>query len=299
MRVTFYDLETTGLDYYEEDIIQVAIAVFDGLKLVKSEVLYFYYPEMRESAPDALDKHGMTKEWLKQYESVFRRNVHRMFVYLSGANVCGHNNIGFDDQFAAMWLERMWCPRVVFKSSIDTMQLAKPLVNKSRISLVKLCEFFALTPEKINEKAKEWFGQTGAAHNAFYDVTATALCYFAEQRMFKQLSEEDKTDPNLDVNDLIDLGFGPTIMTPERNKTYEEDCRFVNIGNGLYIPTCSDKIKYKSEPVSTLPENANVYPVVMEKLSDTVYTGFDGFFKHKLTITPQANEIELEEPEDV
>lgn len=289
MRIVFYDLETTGLDYYKEDIVQAAILIMDGKKFIKSDVLYFYYPEMKDSSTEALEKHGMSKEWLSQYAGVFRNNCHKLFVYLSGSNVCGHNNQNFDDFFSKLWLNRQWAPPLEFKESFDTMQIAKPIVQRQRISLINLCKYFSITPEQINAQAMEWFGSTGAAHNAYYDVTATALCYFAEQEAIQKLASPNTTS-ELTLDDVESLSATATVA-----REFEPSCWWVPITTGWYIPTCSDKETYRSDSQREAPAGAQVYPITLEPTSDkNVYTADDGIFKYTLSITPTENSLYFE-----
>ena len=45
--------------------------------------------------------------------------------------------------------------------------------------LEELVAFYQLTPEYVAEKAEEWFGGGGTAHDARYDTAATYLCVVA------------------------------------------------------------------------------------------------------------------------
>lgn len=190
MRITYYDLETTGLDPVRSDIIQVAYATFDDDKCVRSDVMHFFYDGMSHSAPDALEKHHMSYEYLMQYKDQFTQNRYKLFSYLDGARVAGFNNHWFDDHFLEVWLKRMGAPVIEFKETLDVMKLAAPIVHKPRISLINLCKYFGLTEEDINSKCQEWFGTTGAAHSAYYDVAATRLCHMKEIEAERKAEEE-------------------------------------------------------------------------------------------------------------
>ena len=204
MRITYYDLETTGLDPVRNDIIQVALATFDNDKCVRSEVMHFFYEGMTHSSPEALEKHGMTYEYLSQFKDEFERNCHRTFAFLANGRVCGFNNHMFDDKFISVWLNRNHAPDITFKESIDVMKLALPIVNKQRISLLNLRKHFNITDDDVNAACKEWFGTEGQAHLAHFDVAATRLCHLKEIEIIEEANKKVNAE---DISSLARLCF--------------------------------------------------------------------------------------------
>lgn len=198
MRIIYYDLETTGLDPVRSDIIQAAYAVFDNGKCVRSDIMHFFYENMSRSSPEALEKHGMTYEYLSQYKDEFERNCKRLYSILDHAHVAGFNNKRFDDYFSTIWLRRMYAPELIFSESTDVMLEAAPIVNKPRISLINLCKHFELTEDKINAACSEWFGTTGSAHSAYYDVAATRLCHMKEVEIIEKANRETSMSTSAD-----------------------------------------------------------------------------------------------------
>ena len=297
---TFYDLETTGFSALEgDDVIQAAYATFDGLNPIRSGVLHFYYPEMKDSSAGAVEKHHMPKAYLAQFEGDFKKNKQILWSILSGANVVGFNNIHFDDEFLKYWFNRMGAPTIVFKRSLDVMRMAKPLTAGNRISLVNLCKRFGFTEEMINKQSEEWFGLTGTAHTAYYDVAATAMCYFEEVKRGMVLEESPvtETDPETESADYInDLDDIMNSEAQEVVKTYEEGCRWYYTIDG-YIPTCSDKSIYLGDPVNVLPEGKQAESVMFpERTSDNprTYVLKDGDMTFTLTCTDKENSMDID-----
>ena len=193
MRITYFDVETTGLNPVTNDIIQVAYAIFDDNKCIRSEVMHFFYEGMQESAPEALEKHGMTYSYLSQYKDDFARNLHKLYAVLNKARVAGFNNDYFDNEFVQCFLRRHRAPDLVFKESIDIMKLATPIVHKNRISLINLCKYFEITPDEIKQYSNTIFGLEGKAHAAYYDVAATRLCHLKEIELIEGPAVNNET----------------------------------------------------------------------------------------------------------
>lgn len=174
---TVFDLETTGLSPSEGDIIQFAYATFDDSNIcIKADCLYFYYPGLLWS-DEAYAIHNIPLDFLYQYADKFEENLIKMWTVLSGANVCGHNVRDFDCPFATAFLAKFGLTNLRFGIIQDTMWAFKPM-TKRKVKLMKLGEACGLTPAYISNACTMWFGERGAntsAHNAMYDVAATAL----------------------------------------------------------------------------------------------------------------------------
>ena len=173
-----FDLETTGFSGNSDDVIQFSYIKFDSNNVVYDAGTLFFYYEGMSWSEEAYAVHGISQEFLKQFENVFKENVIKMWTILSGANVVGHNSDSFDCPFAKTWLTRQGCGSLEFGIMNDTMKAFRPVTKTAKISLVKLSSMMGLTPEVIKNAARMWFkedGLTMQAHNANYDTTATAL----------------------------------------------------------------------------------------------------------------------------
>lgn len=174
---TVFDLETTGLSTINDDVIQFAYATFnDNNLLIAADVLYFYYEGMSWSE-EAYNVHQISKSFLKQYEDKFEENIIKMWTVLSGANVIGHNVEKFDCPFATNWLAKFGLTGLRFGVIQDTMKAFKPMFNGHGVKLTKLCDTCMINPEAIRQMSSVWFPEENnlQAHNACYDVTATAM----------------------------------------------------------------------------------------------------------------------------
>ena len=176
-----FDLETTGLDSNCCDIIEFSYIAFDEYtnQPVRSETLYYYYPNMRWSE-EAYAIHQIPLEFLKTQADKFQENVIKMFAILNRGKVCGHNAAKFDCVFATNWLQRMGMPRLKYDRIEDTMTMFKSITKTSRISLAKLRERLGIDEDTVNVLRDVWYhnGEKTddmSAHNAEWDVTATSL----------------------------------------------------------------------------------------------------------------------------
>lgn len=172
-----FDIETTGLSTTSCDIVQFAYILFDNNNMcVKAENLYYYYEGMSWS-DEAEAIHGLSRDFLRQYEDQFRANLLKMYSVLNRSNVVGHNAIKFDCPFVKNWLSRFGLSEFQFGIQQDTMTGFKPITKKNRIKLTVLSDLMGVKPEFVKQFACEWFkgDVANGAHDATYDVTATAL----------------------------------------------------------------------------------------------------------------------------
>lgn len=281
-----FDLETTGLTEMTHDIIQFAYAMFDSNNtFVKAETLYFYYEGMNWSE-EAYQVHKISKEFLREHKDEFRQNLIKMYSVLNRANVVGHNCKRFDCPFVRTWLARMGLPGLEFSLISDSMLFSKPITKRPRIKLVTLSEMMGLTPELISNMASQWFNikNDSHAHNAAYDVTATALITLIaiskklvtpDTTIAELLSQNDNEDDA--ISDL--MSFDTFDLKPDPSMFIVS----VETENGIsYIAVNHDKEKYKTisvteDMVKGYTERNLVFPYTLSEESDNVYSSiFDG-----------------------
>lgn len=211
-----FDLETTGFDRYNCDVIEFSYLAFDDFTnaLVKAETLYFYYPGMSWSE-DAYAVHKISREFLKQHADKFDENLIKMFTVLNLGKVCGHNAREFDCKFAEQWLMRMGMPQLEFTQIEDTMTMFQSITKTSRISLAKLRARMGVEDDVVDTMRDLWYhgGQKTekmSAHNAEWDVTATALILMKGiNNGFCSFKPRDPNEKLPDIN-FDDLDFGGT-----------------------------------------------------------------------------------------
>lgn len=174
------DLETTGFDKMNDDIIQFSYVAFDAqLNFVRAETMYYYYKGMSWSE-DAYKVHKIPLSELEKHADEFKQNLIKMYAILNNNFIIGYNSQHFDGPFAQAWLMRMGIIGLNFSNHMDMMIEFKPVYKKARMSLVNLCNMLGFTPEKIRAQANAWLsdGQDSKelhAHDAYYDTVATAM----------------------------------------------------------------------------------------------------------------------------
>lgn len=178
MLYTIFDLETTGFSGTHNDVCQFTYLTIDHLLRIKHAAnLYLYQPGM-DWQEEAAKVHGLTRQFLSQFEGDYEKNLSHMYTVLQHGNLAGHNAIGFDVPFARDYMLRQGLPQLCPATTYDTMVLWRKHFGK-RMKLGALAEGLGITTSRIEAFAKIAFGSTQEelhAHNACYDVAATALC---------------------------------------------------------------------------------------------------------------------------
>lgn len=251
-----YDLETTGLSTTSDDIVQFSYIRFDNNNMpVQAENLYFYYEGMHWSK-EAEEVHGITLDFVKQHAEKFEENVLKMYSILSLSNVVGFNSDNFDNVFVRNWLARMGMSDTQLGIQKDIMLLARPVVHKPRISLVKLCDKLGITPDIIRSFEKLCYKNEGSqAHNGSYDVSATALValqFMREGYLTWKFGKTDIKPDDVFGNDLANEDF---MNTPE-----DPDGFWIYDGHHYNWMTKANKTYEQKAAVNDKPEGIVLYP---------------------------------------
>lgn len=152
--LTFFDLETTGLDFKTDKIIEINCVKIlpDG---TKKQFYVLLNPET-EIHPEAQKKHGFTLNQLKDKKK-FKDIANELYNFLIDSDLCGFNIKKFDlkmlkEEFLKVGLN--FNPKV---SIIDTYEIFKKFENHTLESAVR----FYLKRKHVD------------AHSAVADVDAT------------------------------------------------------------------------------------------------------------------------------
>ncbi len=140
MRQIVLDTETTGLSAETGDrIIEIGCVELVARKLTGVNKHFYLNPD-RDSHEDALQVHGITREFL-QDKPRFPGVVDELLAYLEGAELIIHN-APFDLGFLDKELELVGRPplRTVIGGVIDTVVMAKEMFPGKRNSLDALCD---------------------------------------------------------------------------------------------------------------------------------------------------------------
>lgn len=147
MRQIVLDTETTGIEAHNGDrVIEIGC-----IELVNREPtgnnLHIYFNPERDSDPGALAVHGLTTEFLSQFNT-FDKHAQEIVDYLQGAELLIHNaafDVGFlNAEFARCKI----APVEKFVAKItDTLALARSKYPGQRNSLDALCDRLRISNE--------------------------------------------------------------------------------------------------------------------------------------------------------
>ncbi len=230
---TVIDTETGGLDVNTADVWQFAWLTFDSHDQPVDRGSLYFFREGMPMDPGASRVNGLTYEYLSQYKQQFFDNLIRMFTVMNNNILVGYNSDRYDIPLIRNFIMRNGGPQFIHRAidSRDAMQFAMPLYNKGTNSnrwkkLTDVSAMFGFTEEYIKEKAAEWFPgiTTRGAHDAVYDVTATALItYYCKERgavllnqtqQQKQQIKPENLDPDVLFN-TEDISNGNTLPVIE------------------------------------------------------------------------------------
>lgn len=182
MRQLIFDIETTGFNRTHDNIVSFAYLEFDKdmTKVLDSGVAYFYKKGMRWSM-EAEAVHGLTREFLSQYEDDYSNNMKLLFKKVTKGNLVGYNNDVFDNSFISAFLNKEMYGPLNNNSSLDIMKLYQPVFGK-RQKLGVLCEALGVNEFILNNLSMKWFNLPFGWHTSNGDVVATAFCYIEAKR---------------------------------------------------------------------------------------------------------------------
>jgi len=148
MKLAFLDTETTGLNPNVHEIIDFAVIVVEGDKILNTYQTKIKPQRLDQADPKALEINGFKEEdWLSA-PSITEVGP-RIAELLQGCTLVGHN-VSFDEAILKQNLQRANVPYSIPYHKIDTVTLAfehlKPLGLK-RVSLDAIREFLGWSKE--------------------------------------------------------------------------------------------------------------------------------------------------------
>lgn len=193
MKCLWLDLETTGLDYKNDLIVELGCIVEENNEILEKLHIYvkyptypdhYYNPENQASqrthlTPAILNEKGVESTKLYPGLTGFLNKYVEKFNPLSKFLLCGFN-VGFDDAFLRnLFLTNndsyygsyfIACKLDVFSAFSELLRLKKlPIFRK--VNLESLCKFFDIEYQ---------------AHTALEDIRATRLLYQKIKELEKQ-----------------------------------------------------------------------------------------------------------------
>ena len=151
VREIVFDTETTGFDYSKGDRL-IEIGAVELVNHVPTGKIYHQYinPE-REVPEEAVNIHGLTYEFLKDYPT-FDKVADEWLDFIGDAKLVAHN-ASFDMNFVNYELKQINKPEMDWNLCIDTLELARSMFPGARNSLDALCKRF-----QIDNSARTYHG---------------------------------------------------------------------------------------------------------------------------------------------
>lgn len=181
-----FDVETTGLNPRKDFIIQLAMIKLDSETLnVKEQKKCYIKPEGEyEISPQAFEKHGITKEFLKSNGVNLKSVAQKIIDFFEDCDVLTYNGNNFDVNFLYSNLKN-----VGFDFKLE-----------GRVFYDAFLMYKRLHPSTLEAVYKYYTGdELEGAHDAFNDVKATIEVFRYMQDM-EGLSMEEMRE--LDENKL-------------------------------------------------------------------------------------------------
>ncbi|THT99241.1 DNA polymerase III subunit epsilon [Lampropedia puyangensis] len=213
MRQIILDTETTGLSVTEGDrVIELGCVELLNRQLTGNN-LHFYFKVDRDSHPDALRVHGITKEFLSD-KPRFEELAQTFIDFVQDAEIIIHNaafDVGFlDNELALVGKGRLQD----YASTItDSLLLAREAFPGKRNSLDALCDRFAI--DKTNR----------TLHGALLDSELLAQVYIHLTRgQNALLSDDEQTESNDEQGNVqrADLSGLKLIVLPASDAELEQ-----------------------------------------------------------------------------
>lgn len=183
MKILWFDVETSGLNAKDNDILTLA-----GIVEIDGETKEEFYLEMQPFnyetvSEEALKVNGLTLEQIKKFstpQESYRKLTSIFGKYINKFNkndkfICGGHNTKFDfdflveffrknnDKYLGSWVEYQ------FSSCIDTLPLVQ-LMRFKKIINIENC--------KLVTASKEFGIDLSQAHNALADIKATRELFY-------------------------------------------------------------------------------------------------------------------------
>ncbi len=179
-KLVFIDLETTGLDIFKHEIVEIGILVVDGrtLKITNRYHARIKPKHLKTADPESLKISGYSeKKWEKARD--IKEVLEEVVTLASDAMVAGWK-VDFDWYMLDKYLKKYNIKHTFDYHLIDVISMAyKYFYRKEKpkeLSLGNVCKILGIP---IHEKHSE-----GLGHNAMDDIIAT-------YEVFKRLMEDE------------------------------------------------------------------------------------------------------------
>lgn len=190
--LVFFDLETTGLDFVNDRVVQIACIKLNPDKTMQEYNTYIN-PDGRQLCAEALEKTGLNDEDLKQYPK-FSDIADIILEFIKGCDLSGYNITKFD--IPMLTEEFLRCDQYFDISEIFIFDSYK---------IIQIME-----SRKLEDVYQRLFNeQMTDAHDAMTDTKATARIFNKQLSLYNLPTDPDELFKKIfpDKNDFVDL-FG-------------------------------------------------------------------------------------------
>ena len=158
--LTFFDIESTGLDKIQDEIIQLYLCKYDGKTFSESNSYYNTNIDT-QSRQEAFDKHGITNDFLVNYPffQEVAKDIYSEY-FNKGTVLCGYRSNRFDIPFIIEKLLQCGIP-----TAVNILQ------NKRIDAYEVYVKAYPNTLDQVFDRLVG--GDMGEAHEAKNDVVAT------------------------------------------------------------------------------------------------------------------------------
>lgn len=216
MLFTYYDTETSGKEK-DCDVLSFSYMLADeNLRVERAETLYFWKEGRTKWTQDAYKMHGLSKEFLRQFEADYETNLRKMYIILSKAELVGWNSgrlndkkeiVGFDFVVCRNFLQRNGFPAPYGSTLHDAMILYSSWKHRRWTKLVLATELEEISSALIEAYVSGYFGAKGTeAHNSAYDTVCTAMLFakiYAAGYVYGDNTDSGPTGPMQDIADWM------------------------------------------------------------------------------------------------
>ena len=192
MLYTIIDVESTGFSREFADILSFGfLRINSQFEIKESGNLYFYLPNFKVENKDAFEVHGLTRDFLSQYEKDFAVNITKMYSLMYHSCLIGKNIDAFDIPLINSFFKRYakYLPKFEYTSSVDLQKRFKDTYQARTGSrkvgtLTDYCNVLGITKDTLNNiydslPTKDENPNAKHMHSSLYDCIAI-YCVFKE-----------------------------------------------------------------------------------------------------------------------
>lgn len=185
MLYTFFDVETRGFSRTHDGMICFSYLTVDEkfAEIKSADILYMCKEDQKESCNEALEVHGITLDFLKDYRDCFDDNLQKIFKICTKGILVGQNITGFDIPYMQEYMALNGYGMIQPYQIHDTLKMLTPVLGKRKlgeyVQLLGIPEFLIKNLQDIYFKDRVF---RKAAHDASYDVVMTYLVYLEARR---------------------------------------------------------------------------------------------------------------------